>query len=510
MPSATASHPTLSPLQPSSSRPSVAARSVREHEKQGSCKVTQPGQRVVVLKPLFGEMRHSEPGAPVFWRERPDVGCVAPSCVYLRGLEHIGRVEHEAGGEGYPEERGHITSSPRLGLLCCLQPFSRLRVPQAFRARPANHRGLPAHCGVGVSGACAVGHHRLHSRAHSAPTMCASHAVMELRRMIHDWKSAPRRWLEKPPGRSWWGCGVGRAQVLVSPVRPRVVELFPLCDCAERLHGGGPQVAAAVMAGIDELGVAGARRRVPQDGVLGRRLVRLVQQRVAAVGDGPRKPKWVLGVVPAHARAVLKPPQGHLVDRLCCTRGDPRGSLAVRVPQEVEDDVGLHRMDPRPAGAVLQGEGGGHRLRVGYRARDGHCPCAGEVGSEGDPSGVPAGPAPRCVGGRVAPWLWDPSVPGGAEPPRVGGGGVPLDVAVAGGQLVHARCQSVVRADCRVVVESDLSSVDRARPGLERRSVLPEPCRAAALVHQQVPCVPPLVLQRVYRHVWIVWHPRSH
>ena len=77
-----------------------------------------------------------------------------------------------------------------------------------------------------------------------------------------------------------------------------------------------------------ELGVAGARRRVLQDGVLGRHAVRLLQQCVAVVGGGPGKPEWVLRV----PSAVLKPMQGHLADRLCCARGDPRGPLAVRVP----------------------------------------------------------------------------------------------------------------------------------------------------------------------------------
>ena len=40
------------------------------------------------------------------------------------------------------------------------------------------------------------------------------------------------------------------------------------------------------MTGDDELGMAGTRLRALQDGVLGRRPVRLVQQRVAVVGGG--------------------------------------------------------------------------------------------------------------------------------------------------------------------------------------------------------------------------------
>ena len=36
------------------------------------------------------------------------------------------------------------------------------------------------------------------------------------------------------------GCGVGRAQRCVSPVRQRMVRLRPLRDLAEHLHRGGP------------------------------------------------------------------------------------------------------------------------------------------------------------------------------------------------------------------------------------------------------------------------------
>ena len=87
---------------------------------------------------------------------------------------------------------------------------------------------------------------------------------------------------------------------------------------------------------------------------------------------------------------------------------------------------------------------------------------------------------------------------------------MPSDVGVAGGQLVRVQRPGVVGADCRVVVESDLSSGDRARPGPERRYVLPEPRRASALVHHQVSRVSGLVLQRVHRHVWVMWHLRIH
>ena len=45
-------------------------------------------------------------------------------------------------------------------------------------------------------------HNTPRSCANSAPTLCASHTVMELRPMIYLGRSAPQRWLEKPPGRA--------------------------------------------------------------------------------------------------------------------------------------------------------------------------------------------------------------------------------------------------------------------------------------------------------------------
>ena len=62
-------------------------------------------------------------------------------------------------------------------------------------------------------------------------------------------------------------------------------------------------------------------------------------------------------------------------------------------------------MDPRDVDAVLQGDEGVHPVPVGYRARDGQRPRAGEVSREGITGGVPAGPAPRRVGGHAAPGL---------------------------------------------------------------------------------------------------------
>ena len=109
----------------------------------------------------------------------------------------------------------------------------------------------------------------------------------------------------------------------------------------------------AVTAGDNELGMVGAQQRVLQDGVLGCRPVRLVQQRLAVVRGGSAKPEWVLGVLPAHRRAVLKPFQGQLVDCLRRNRRNPCGPLVISVPQGVGDDLRVHCMDARPVDAVL-------------------------------------------------------------------------------------------------------------------------------------------------------------
>ena len=61
-----------------------------------------------------------------------------------------------------------------------------------------------------------------------------------------------------------------------------------------------------------------------------------------------------------------------------------------------------------------------------------------------------------------------------------------------------------------MVVESDLSPGDQARPGPERPYVSPEPRRASALEHHEVSRVFRLVIQCVHRHVWLVRHVRSY
>ena len=128
-------------------------------------------------------------------------------------------------------------------------------LPRVVRPRPADHGGSrpgvrppPPERDGGVSlrrvsGARVAAHHRLHSRAHSSPTMRASHAVMEPRPMIHGGKRASCRCLENPPGRSWYGWGLswgGHSRVPFTTRREATKSL------SGRGEGGGWSPSAAV------------------------------------------------------------------------------------------------------------------------------------------------------------------------------------------------------------------------------------------------------------------------
>ena len=115
MPCATDSGPTISLSQPSSPRCSAVERSVES--MRSSC----PGRSLGWDRASSYVGPSSLKRAPVSHclhpgGEPPDGGRVAPPCVYLRGFEYVGGVKHEAGGEGHPNERGHIPSPPRVGL----------------------------------------------------------------------------------------------------------------------------------------------------------------------------------------------------------------------------------------------------------------------------------------------------------------------------------------------------------------------------------------------------------
>ena len=86
-------------------------------------------------------------------------------------------------------------------------PAPRIMVGLGRVSGPHHRSGMAAYRCAGVSGARVAAHHRLHSRAHSSPTMRASHAVMEPRPMIHGRKRASCRCLETPPAGPGTGGG---------------------------------------------------------------------------------------------------------------------------------------------------------------------------------------------------------------------------------------------------------------------------------------------------------------
>ena len=112
-----------------------------EHEHQGPRDVAQLGQDVIVRRSPVFAMRHGELGGPGFRGEPPHGGHVAPPCVYLRGMEHLGGVGQKAGGVGRPDEPGHIPTPPHVGTPGRPQPFRGRRVPRVIGARPGNHGG---------------------------------------------------------------------------------------------------------------------------------------------------------------------------------------------------------------------------------------------------------------------------------------------------------------------------------------------------------------------------------
>ena len=86
-------------------------------------------------------------------------------------------------------------------------PAPRITVGLGRVSGPHHSSGMAAYRCAGVSGARVAAHHRPHSRAHSSPTMRASHAVMEPRPMIHGGKRASCRCFRKLPSRSRYGWG---------------------------------------------------------------------------------------------------------------------------------------------------------------------------------------------------------------------------------------------------------------------------------------------------------------
>ena len=94
---------------------------------------------------------------------------------------------------------------------------------------PHPSSGTAAYYCAGVPGASVAAHHQSHSRAHSAPTIGDSHAVMEPGPMIHGGKRASCRCFERPPGRSLyeWGSSCGGHSMVSFTMRTEATKPLP-------------------------------------------------------------------------------------------------------------------------------------------------------------------------------------------------------------------------------------------------------------------------------------------
>ena len=122
-------------------------------------------------------------------------------------------------------------------------PAPRITLDLGRVSGPHLPSGMAAYRCAGVSGARVAAQDRPHSRAHSSPTMRASNAVMEPRPMIHAWKRASCRCLEKPPGGSWYGWGPSCGAHSRVPFTTRRGAMKSLSG---RGGGGGQSPSAAV------------------------------------------------------------------------------------------------------------------------------------------------------------------------------------------------------------------------------------------------------------------------
>ena len=104
MPSATASHPTGSPSQPSSSWRSAAAMSVGSMRSKGPWVSPSRDRASSYTGPPALKCATASWAAPPFWGEPPDGGRGVPPCAYLRSPEYVGGVKDDAGQDGCPDE----------------------------------------------------------------------------------------------------------------------------------------------------------------------------------------------------------------------------------------------------------------------------------------------------------------------------------------------------------------------------------------------------------------------
>ena len=104
VPSATASHPTRSPLQPSSSWRSAAAMSVGSVMSKGPWVSPSRDRASSYTRPPALKCATASWAAPSSWGVPSDGGRGMSPFAYLRSPEYVGGVKDDAGGDGRPDE----------------------------------------------------------------------------------------------------------------------------------------------------------------------------------------------------------------------------------------------------------------------------------------------------------------------------------------------------------------------------------------------------------------------
>ena len=113
-------------------------------------------------------------------------------------------------------------------------PAPRIMVGHGRVCGPHPSSGMAAYRCAEISGARVAAHQRPHSRAHSSPTIRASHAVMKPRPMIHCGKRASRRCFEKPSA----GPGTGGGH-LAAALQGAIHDTEGGYEVLVRARGGG-------------------------------------------------------------------------------------------------------------------------------------------------------------------------------------------------------------------------------------------------------------------------------
>ena len=217
LPSATASHPTRSSSQLSSSWCSAAARSVGSMRSKGPRMWPSRDRGSSYTGPPVLKCATVSRAAPPSGGSHRMVAALRPHvCISVaRSTLAVCRTMRGGMGARMSEDRSPIHPACGSGAACShsfaaashgwLEPAPQIMVGSSWVCRPHPSSGMAAYRCAGVSGARVAAHQRPHSRAHSSPTIRASHAVMEPRPMIHRGKRASCRCFEKPPGRSRYG-----------------------------------------------------------------------------------------------------------------------------------------------------------------------------------------------------------------------------------------------------------------------------------------------------------------